>query len=229
MWRGCSSMAERQLPKLHTRVRFPSPAPAGIKGALPLNRRDPRQVSRETRLADYVALLQHWHRTINLTSRADSDESRLFQHIENSLAVVPYLPDKLDRLIDLGSGQGLPAIPIAITTGIRIELIEANRRKAAFLTTALSKLQLSGHVWPTRIQLAKIEPAQCVTARALAPLSVLVRLSRPFVRPDGCCLFLKGRSALVEIEQLGDALETGIELLPLEPQGSCLVKIFARR
>ncbi len=186
-------------------------------------------VSRETKLDEYVALMVRWRTAINLTSRKDSEEHRLRAQIAASQAVVPHISTGVLRLIDLGSGQGFPAVPIAIETGIEINLIEADRRKAAFLTTVLSQLKLAGKVWPVRIEQAAIEPAACITARALAPLTGLVRLARPLLHPNGCCLFLKGSAAEAEVQQMRLTQECEAEIIPLSAAPSCLVKISAIR
>ena len=150
-------------------------------------------VSRETSFELYRDLLVRWSGALNLSSSGDSDAQGFSRHIEDSLRLVPHLPVGLTRIIDLGSGQGFPAIPIAIRTGITVDLIESDRRKAAFLTTALATLALPGKVVQSRIEVAILPKAACVTARALAPMVRLLALARPFVAPGGCCLFLKAR------------------------------------
>ena len=156
-------------------------------------------VSRETQFQRYVDLLQRWSGALNLSSRNQSDHLGWQANIQDSLALVPHLPQPLDRLVDLGSGQGFPAIPIAIATGVAVDLIEADRRKAAFLTTAMAVLGLKGTVWPSRIETVPAAPAACVTARALAPLAMLLTLAKPLLQREGCCLFLKGTRADAEL------------------------------
>ncbi len=179
-------------------------------------------VSRETQLDQYLELIARWGARVNLTSAGD--RSRLRRHIDDSLAIVPYLPRGLTRLVDLGSGQGFPAIPVAIETGVLIDLIEADRRKAAFLTTVLATLHLPGSVSASRIEVTELPPAGCVTARALTRLNRLAALARPFLAPGGVCLFLKGPEAAVE---LAEATQQGVngEILPLEGSTSCLVRL----
>ncbi len=187
-------------------------------------------VSRETeRLEAYLRLLHQWSAVINLTSERDEAPEHLREHIETSLSVVPHLPPGLDFLIDLGSGQGFPAIPIAIRTGVPIHLIEAHRRKAAFLTTVMARLGLAGTVWPTRIEQAAVPKSACVTARALAPLAKLLPLARPHLREGGCCLFLKGAEADDEIRVAQSGVSFAVEKLPTANPPSCLVKITGLR
>ena len=182
-------------------------------------------VSRETKLNTYLALLQRWGRGLNLTSLKHSSEDHLRSFVADSLALVPHLPDQLERLIDLGSGQGFPAIPIAITTGIAIELIEADKRKAAFLTTAMAHLGLKGNVWPIRIERANLPLARCVTAKALAPVSTLIELARPLLADDGWCLFLKGPAVAEELPPRHGGETFHIDILPTSRASSTIVKV----
>ena len=180
-------------------------------------------VSRETKRSAYIHLLQRWNATLNLVSGRDSDTGQLAMHYENSLLLVPHLPPGLARLIDLGSGQGFPAIPLAIEADIEIDLIEADRRKAAFLTTALAKLQLRGSVWPSRIEAVTLPPAACVTARGLASVRKLAAFALPFVADQGCCLFLKGPAAAQEAEDVGWPFK--VDILPTPEAASCIVRL----
>jgi 16S rRNA (guanine527-N7)-methyltransferase len=183
-------------------------------------------VSRETELTErYLQLIEQWGQVINLTSKQDIASPRLWDHVESSLSIVPHLPPGLDALIDLGSGQGFPAIPIAIHTGIAVNLIESDRRKAAFLTTVLAKLKLKGAVWPGRIETAKVGPALCITARALAPIETLLRLAKPHLQPGGCCLFLKSAAADEEILVAQANTSFTVSIIPTANPPSCLVKI----
>ena len=182
-------------------------------------------VSRETKLATYRSLLLKWSGSLNLSSSRTSDEAGFQSHIEDSLSIIPRLPPALTRLIDLGSGQGFPAIPVAICTGISIDLVEADRRKAAFLTTALATLGLAGTVWPIRIESADVPPAGCVTARALAPISRLITFARPLLQADGCCLFLKGPGVADELADAATTTRFTSEIFPTKSLRSNLVRI----
>lgn len=159
-------------------------------------------VSRETaaHLATYQALLTQWGQRLNLVAKTELARDSLADHIADSLSLLQFLPPGLDRFIDMGSGGGLPAIPLAIAAGCHVDLIESDRRKAAFLQTALAKLDLRGTVWRERIETAQVPPALCITARALAALDALLALAHPLLAPGGRALFLKGPQAQDEIE-----------------------------
>ncbi len=159
-------------------------------------------VSRETAaaLSSYRDLLAQWGQHLNLVSKAELTPESLTAHIEDSLSLAPHLPASADRFIDMGSGGGLPGLPVAIATGCRVDLIEADRRKAAFLQTALAKLNVAGTVWRERLETIQIPPARCITARALAPLDKLLGFAHPLLTEDGCALFLKGPQVHDEVE-----------------------------
>lgn len=158
--------------------------------------RMPRSV--ESRLRAYAALLGRWTRRINLVSRGD--EGQIWpRHVLDSLRLVPLIPAGVGRGIDLGSGAGLPGLVLAVATGIHFELVESDRRKAAFLLEAARLMAAPVTVHCARIEQIELAPAALVTARALAPLSTLLGLAAPLLAPGGTGLFPKGSRAAAEI------------------------------
>ncbi len=151
------------------------------------------------------------------------------RHLEDSLSLVPHLPVGIKRFLDLGSGGGFPAIPIAVATKLPVDMVEADRRKAAFLQTALATLGLAGKVWCERVENTKAPAADCVTARALAPLETLLRLALRLLTPTGTALFLKGPRAQEEIESAAINWHMTVELLPGASNRSQIVKITQLR
>ena len=184
-------------------------------------------VPRETleRLDAFIALLRHWNRALNLVSKGDLEGDLTRRHIAQSLALVPHLPSGLERFTDLGSGGGFPALPIAIASGLHVDLVESDQRKAAFLDTALAKLGLRGTVWAQRIEACTVPPAACVTARALASLPQLLAYAHPLLQPDGVALFLKGDRAEAEIAEAENGWRMRVELVDTDPKGSRILKI----
>jgi 16S rRNA (guanine527-N7)-methyltransferase len=184
-------------------------------------------VPRETqeRLEAYVALLKRWNRTLNLVSRTDLDGDLSQRHIAQSLALIPHFPAGTERFIDLGSGGGFPALPIAIAAGHYVDLIESDQRKAAFLETALANLGLRGMVWAQRIEASMVPPAKCITARALAALPQLLGYTHRLLQPNGIALFLKGARVEAEIEVARHNWSMRIDLIDSEPKGSRILKI----
>jgi 16S rRNA (guanine527-N7)-methyltransferase len=159
-------------------------------------------------VGQFSELLAHWSRTINLIGR---DDVRLLgeRHIADSLQLAPLIPAHIRRAIDLGSGAGFPGLVLAMQTGISFDLIEADHRKAAFLREAARRLDAPVCVYPMRIERVRLDPADLVTARALAPLQLLLRLAAPMLTPAGIGLFPKGVEA--EAELTGAASEWHME------------------
>ncbi len=153
----------------------------------------------EARLRAYAALLARWTTRINLISRAD--ERQIWQrHVLDSLRLAALIPAGMDRAIDLGSGAGLPGLVLAIATGTPFDLVESDRRKAAFLLEAQRVTAAPVTIHCTRIEQAALAPARLVTARALAPLPALLGLAAPLLAEGGVALFPKGARADAEIE-----------------------------
>jgi 16S rRNA (guanine527-N7)-methyltransferase len=153
-------------------------------------------VSRETleRLEIYVALLLRWNRTINLISRGD--EALIWdRHVADSLALARHLPPEFSHAIDIGSGGGFPGMVLAIATLRPFHLVESDQRKSAFLREVARELSLPISVHATRIETAKLPVAPVITARAVAPLAILLAWATPHLSPHGICLFPKGRTA----------------------------------
>lgn len=158
-------------------------------------------VPRETveRLRRYIALLLKWNARINLVADADPD-TLWNRHVVDSAQLVPLLPHGTGPIVDLGSGAGLPGLILAATTGRETHLIEADQRKSAFLREAARVLDLPRvTVHAKRIEAAMPPPAAVVTARALAPLSVLLIHAHRLLSPDGIAVFPKGRTAEDEL------------------------------
>jgi len=157
-------------------------------------------VSRETLLAlqTFAALLLRWNRTLNLVAR--HDETLIWQrHIADSLQLTQWMVPRPERAIDLGSGAGFPGLVLAIATKVPFDLIEADRRKAAFLREAARATCAPVQVHAIRIEAANLPPAPLVTARAVAPLAKLLALAAPLLAPGGACLFLKGAGVESEL------------------------------
>ena len=160
----------------------------------------PPSVSRETaeRLDRFLALVLAWNPTINLVGRQDIAQLR-HRHLDDSLALVPYLPPDFERAIDLGSGGGFPGLVLAIATGRPFDLVESDQRKAAFLRESARITEAPATVHAERIERVRLPPAPLITARALAPLPALLGWATPLLAPGGVCIFPKGRTADKEL------------------------------
>jgi 16S rRNA (guanine527-N7)-methyltransferase len=153
----------------------------------------------EAKLGAYLDLLVQWNGRINLVADRDPVILRT-RHVADSLQLLPLLPAGVGPLADLGSGAGLPGLVLAIATARPVHLVEADRRKAAFLTEAAARLALPHvRVHATRIEQVRLPPLAAVTARALAPLTTLLAHAAPRLAPGGVAIFPKGRTAEAEL------------------------------
>jgi 16S rRNA (guanine527-N7)-methyltransferase len=153
----------------------------------------------QDRLARFTELLLRWNSRINLVAERDPAAIRR-RHIEDALQLAPLLPLGYGPIGDLGSGGGFPGLVLAMTVSRPVHLIEADRRKAAFLTEAAAQLGLDHvRVHPERIESVHIPPLDAVTARALAPLDVLLGHAERLLAPGGIAIFPKGRTAEAEL------------------------------
>ncbi len=150
------------------------------------------------RLRRFADLLLRWNATLNLIAAKDAGVI-WDRHVQDSLQLVPLLPQGVTRAIDLGTGGGFPGLVLAIATGIPFDLVESDRRKASFLRTAILETAAPATVYDCRIEDAAIAPAPLVTARALAPLPRLLPLAARLLAQDGTCLLLKGAKVDDEI------------------------------
>jgi 16S rRNA (guanine527-N7)-methyltransferase len=162
-------------------------------------------VSRETeeRLAILVAELERWQRAKNLVSTATLDEVWT-RHIADSLQLFDHAPDAR-RWLDLGSGGGFPGLVLGIRlaeVGGHIDLVESNARKCAFLRHAARLTGAAVTVHAARIEdampqfLGKVE---VVTARALAPLPLLLDWCKELLRTGVIGVFPKGQHLDAEL------------------------------
>jgi 16S rRNA (guanine527-N7)-methyltransferase len=157
-------------------------------------------VSRETlaRLETYAELLRRWSARINLVGR-DTLGDLWRRHILDSAQLMRLVPNQAAGLVDLGSGAGLPGLILAILGVTGVELIEADRRKCAFLGEAARITGTAIRVHPCRIEAVPRHPVAVVTARACAPLDRLLALAQRFLGPGSRCLFLKGERVAAEL------------------------------
>ncbi len=144
------------------------------------------------KLLAYVELLAKWNRTHNLTAIREP-EKMVSQHLLDALAVVPHLPH--GSLADVGSGGGLPGVPIAIVQPERsVTLNDSNQKKTAFLRQASIELELSNaSVHAGRVEdWHPLERFAVVITRGFAELAEFVALCRHLVAPRGVLAAMKG-------------------------------------
>ncbi len=192
---------------------------------LPLNAQQLRQFE------EYYHQLIAANRRASLTSITDYEEVQR-RHFGESLAVGAALyragvlkPDEGARVLDLGAGAGFPGLPMRIARpALRLTILEATRKKTAFLERLLARLALedvtviSGRAETVAHEATHREGYDLVLARAVAPLAVLVELALPFLQGGGFLASPKGTRAPQEMAEAGRALETcGGRIVSAEP------------
>ena len=166
-----------------------------------------RDVSRETtdRLSAFVALLTRWNSRINLVSAATLQEVWT-RHILDSLQIFDLAAVSGGHWADLGTGGGFPGLIVAIVAAdeapdLRVTLLESDQRKAAFLSAALRETGVRATVRAERIEAASPLAADIVSARALAPLGVLLGYAERHMSRSGKAFFSKGRNCDAELAE----------------------------
>ncbi len=159
------------------------------------------------RLAGYGAFLLEANRRVNLTGA--NDAAALVPHLLDALTLAPLIaPDA--TLVDVGSGGGLPGIPLAIATGVRVTLIEPIAKKAAFLREALLACGLAGDALAERAEVVARDPRyreqfDYATARAVSRAATVAELTIPLLRVGGRALLQRGSMTELERHGLDDA------------------------
>jgi 16S rRNA (guanine527-N7)-methyltransferase len=184
----------------------------------------------EAKLLAYLALLDKWNRVYNLTAVRDA-ERMVSHHLLDSLAAVPFFQGT--TVLDVGSGGGLPGIPLAIARPeLQVTLIDSIAKKTAFLLQAKAELGLSNlNIVTSRVEDFRPEAGfDVITSRAFSDLKEFVTLTRHLLKPGGRWLAMKGLYPHEEIAVLPDfvkvsadhalvvpGLEASRHLIVLEP------------
>ena len=163
-------------------------------------------VSRETmrRFDTYAKLLLDWNKRINLVAKGTEDDLWT-RHFLDSGQLSSHLANRGGALVDIGSGAGFPGAVLALLTAGDpgagpIVLIEADKRKAAFLRTMSRETGVPLTVLAERSEQAPPQNASLLTSRAMAPLTGLLEHASRHLAPDGEALFPKGRTAREEVQ-----------------------------
>ena len=184
----------------------------------------PLPADARAKLVAYVALLAKWNATYNLTAIRDPDRM-LTHHVLDSLSVIPTL-DTLagtqdTRVLDVGSGAGLPGLPIAIARPAwRVTMLEPVHKKAAFVTQAIAELAVgNAEVVAQRVEdYAPDSPVRIAISRAFADLASFAESAARHVASDGAMVAMKGVHPDEELRELPPGVEAR-EQIPLSVPG----------
>lgn len=172
-------------------------------------------------LLKLVKMLAKWNKAFNLTAIREPQEM-VIRHILDSLSIAPYLVG--ERLLDVGSGAGLPGLPLAIIFPEKqFTLLDSNGKKTRFITQARSELGLTNvDVVQSRVEDFTSEPYSTITARAFSSLAGIINTTRHLLAEKGRLLLMKGVFPEEELRQipagfmLQEALELNVPMLEAE-------------
>ncbi|MDQ6618592.1 MAG: 16S rRNA (guanine(527)-N(7))-methyltransferase RsmG [Pseudomonadota bacterium] len=156
-------------------------------------------------LATYLELLEKWNQVYNLTAIRDVNRM-VTHHVLDSLAVLPHIERApVERLLDVGSGAGIPGIPLAIARPAwRVTLLDSNHKKAAFMQQALAAVAASNaEVCATRLERFAPETRfDVIISRAFSDLGSFAESARRLLAPAGRIVAMKGVFPHEELEQV---------------------------
>ena len=182
----------------------------------------------QERLLAYLTLLARWNRRYNLTAIREP-EAMVTRHLLDSLSLIPFLRE--GSMIDVGSGAGLPGVPIALAQpGRSVTLLDSNGKKTRFL----DHLKLTLEMPQLTVVKARCEdyrparPFDLLTSRAFAALGDMIAGCQHLLAPDGEYLAMKGTHPQEEI----DDLPSSVRLIAVEPvevpgldEARCIVRM----
>jgi 16S rRNA (guanine527-N7)-methyltransferase len=161
-------------------------------------------------LLGYLALLQRWNTTFNLTA-VRNPADMLVQHLADCLALIPALELRCTegRLLDVGSGGGLPGIVIAVMVpAVEVTCVDTVGKKAAFVRQAGGALGLANlHVAHAQVQDLRTPPFDVIVSRAFASLADFSRLTLDRLAHDGVWIAMKGKIPCDEMKALPSEVE----------------------
>jgi 16S rRNA (guanine527-N7)-methyltransferase len=193
-----------------------------------------RPVSRETaeRLDTLARELRRWQEVKNLVGPGTLDRVWT-RHIADSLQLLDLAP-QARTWVDLGAGAGFPGLVLGIAArernGMRVDLVESNGRKCAFLRHVIRLTEAPATVHQARIEavIGRFAGAEVVTARALAPLAQLLAWTEPLLTTGTTGLFPKGREVEAELTEASKSWRFDAELVPsLTDSESRIVRIHS--
>jgi 16S rRNA (guanine527-N7)-methyltransferase len=172
----------------------------------------------QKRLLDYIALIEKWNRVYNLTAIREP-EKMVSHHLLDSLAVAQHL--RARRLLDVGSGAGLPGIPLALANpDMQVTLLDSNHKKAAFLNQAVIELDLkNAEVCAERVESWQTQARfDVIISRAFSDIGEFLRITRHLLAPGGVFAAMKGLHPYEEIDKLPPGCRV-LQVLPLTIPG----------
>ena len=158
-------------------------------------------------LVTYIELMCRWNRAYNLTA-VRNPIAMVTRHLSDSLAIASLIP--VATVLDVGTGPGLPGIPLAIALPSQnFHLLDANGKKTRFLFQVKNQLRLANiEIKETRVENFQVEQGyDCVVSRAFASLGLMVKSCRHLLSKQGRIFAMKSASVHTELEEIADVAE----------------------
>jgi 16S rRNA (guanine527-N7)-methyltransferase len=176
-------------------------------------------------LLAFVALIEKWNKTYNLTAIRNK-EDMVISHVLDSLAILPFLQGT--RILDIGTGAGLPGIPLALyAPNLEFVLLDSNAKKTRFVQQVILELGLNNiHVQHSRVEAFEDDTGfDTIISRAFSSLEDFLVMSEHLLRKNGKLLAMKGQHPKQELEQLAMPWETIPVYVPGINAERCIVRI----
>ena len=176
-------------------------------------------------LLAFVHLIEKWNKAYNLTAIRNRDEM-LRLHILDSLAILPFVTGL--KIIDVGTGAGLPGIPLAIfMPGVQFTLLDSNSKKTRFVQQAVLELQLNNvEVVHGRVESLRHEGEyDAVLSRAFASLEEIMNLTGHLIQPEGVLIAMKGQAPDSELKKIDQDYSVNPIVVPGLDAERCVVRI----
>jgi len=176
-------------------------------------------------LLAFVSLMERWNKAYNLTAIRDRNEM-LRLHILDSLAVLPFVTGS--KIIDVGTGAGLPGIPLAIfMPGVQFTLLDSNSKKTRFVRQAVLELQLHNvEVVHSRVEsLGRKGEFDAVLSRAFASVDDIMNLTEYLLQPEGVLIAMKGQIPEAELKKINRTYTVDSIVLPGVEAERCVLRI----
>ncbi len=176
-------------------------------------------------LLAFVSLIQKWNKAYNLTAIRDRDEM-LRLHILDSLAILPYVTGQ--KIIDVGTGAGLPGIPLAILMPeVQFTLLDSNSKKTRFVQQVVLELKLNNvEVVHSRVEkLGRAGEYDAVLSRAFASVDGIMNLTEHLLQAEGVLIAMKGQSPEAELKNIQRSYTVNSIVLPGVEAERCVLRI----
>jgi len=169
--------------------------------------------------------LLKWQKSVNLISKNTVHEA-WERHFEDSLQLIPHLPNGTKTLLDLGSGAGFPGLVLAMETELEVTLVESDRKKCEFLKHVSRATKTPVTVLCERIENIPAATYDIITSRALADLETLFTYAYSFCHEGTVLLLHKGQGAQEEINAAQQKWKFDCEIIPSKISGGGFILVI---